>query len=67
MVHDTLKLSGVILLRISVPSCASGSEGKEYGQRERDIVRGSSRFLQNVAIDPVKVSIPPNIFRKLVY
>lgn len=52
MVHDTLKLSGVILLRISVPSCGSGSEGEGTGaERERHVIRGSRGFLQNVAIE----------------
>lgn len=52
MVQDTLKLSGVILLRVSVPNCGSGSEGTGpwVKEKERDIIRGSSGFFQNVAI-----------------
>lgn len=52
MVHDTLKLSGVILLRFSVPNCGSGSEGEgTWAERERDIIRGSRGFLQNVVTE----------------
>lgn len=47
-----LKLSEVILLRLSVPTCGSGSEGEgTRAERKRDVIRESSGSLQIVAIE----------------
>lgn len=48
MVHDTVKLSGVILLRISIRPAVALALGRE---KERHIMRGSRGFLQNVPIE----------------
>jgi hypothetical protein len=62
--QDTLKLSEVILLRISMPNCGSGSEGKgTWTQRERHYYKKQQNSLE-CCHRKMNAPVAPNVCRK---
>lgn len=67
VVHDILKLSGVILLKISMPNYGSGSEGKEHGQKQKERKREKEECLYLTKYLQKKLNVRQYLCLHLLY